>query len=285
MWLWVGLGWCVLAVGVAVLHHRLRRDSSKYPPEVAAFVLRLENELLAAHPGVQFLGMLPDRFACLMSVDGQETPVSLYEAFRHAEAFPESFARMVARLLGDIREVGLDRVDDLEFATASPLLMPQVRSREWLEQQGTFGDSGLVNTTLNDELVTVYVVDDSSCMVFICRAHLKRWQKGPADLHNLALANLASLGDNGLRDASTGPVLLQSGDGFDASRLLLLLQEEGLLVAIPERDTLWIGPEEGQNLEQLMAVTEQISDRSQYPVSPSLFRVKDGRLQPVQESN
>ncbi len=102
---------------------------------------------------------------------------------------------------------------------------------------------------------------------------------------NLALANLASLGDNGLRDASTGPVLLQSGDGFDASRLLLLLQEEGLLVAIPERDTLWIGPEEGQNLEQLMAVTEQISDRSQYPVSPSLFRVKDGRLQPVQESN
>lgn len=248
-------------------------------------MLRLENELLAAHPDVQFLGMLPDRFACLMSVDGQETPVSLYEAFRHAEAFPESFARMVARLLGDIREVGLDRVDDLEFATASQLLMPQVRSREWLEQQGTFGDSGLVNTTLNDELVTVYVVDDSSCMVFICRAHLKRWQKEPADLHNLALANLASLGDNGLRDASTGSVLLQSGDGFDASRLLLLLQQEGLLVAIPERDTLWVGPEEGQNLEQLMAVTEQISDRSQYPVSPSLFRVKDGRLQPVQESN
>ncbi|HIE69988.1 MAG TPA: hypothetical protein EYP98_07330, partial [Planctomycetes bacterium] len=70
-----------------------------------------------------------------------------------------------------------------------------------------------------------------------------------------------------------------------AQYALKLLQEEGLLVAIPERDTLWIGPEEGQNLEQLMAVTEQISDRSQYPVSPSLFRVKDGRLQPVQESN
>ena len=285
MWLWVGLGWCVLAVAGAVLHHRLRRRSSRYPPEVAAFVLRLESELMAAHPGVQFLGMLPDRFACLMSVDGQETPVGLYEAFRHAEAFPESFVRMVAQLVEDIREVGLDSVEDLEFATASQLLMPQVRSREWLEQQGTFGDSGLVHTVLNDQLVTVYVVDDSSSMVFICRAHLKRWHKETADLHNLALTNLGKLGDTGLDEASVESVLLQSGDGFDAARLLLLRQEEGLLVAIPDRDTLWAGPEEGQNLSQLMAMTEQISDRSQYPVSSQLFRVKDGRLQPVQESD
>lgn len=285
MWLWVSLGWCVLAVGAAVLHHRLRRQDSRYPPEVAAFVLRLESELLAAHPGVEFLGMLPDRFACLMAVDGQETPVGLYDAFRHAEAFPEGFAGMVEQLVADIREVGLDRVEDLEFATASQWLMPQVRSREWLEQQGTFGDSGLIHTVLNEQLVTVYVVDDSSSMVFICRAHLKRWQKEPADLHNLALANLAKLGDSGLEAASAEAVLLQSGDGFDASRLLLLHQEEGLLVAIPDRDTLWAGPEEGQDLGQLMSMTEQISDRSPYPVSSQVFRVTDGRLQPVQESD
>jgi uncharacterized protein YtpQ (UPF0354 family) len=284
MWLWVSVSWCLVALGGVALHHRLRRSSSRYPPEVAAFVLRLENELLAAHPGVQFLGMLPDRFACLMNVDGQETPVGLYEAFRHAEAFPESFSRMVARLVDDIREVGLDRADDLEFATAAQLLMPQVRSRQWLDEQGTFGDSGLVHTAINDELVTVYVVDDSSCMVFLCRAHLKRWQKDVLDLHNLALANLARLGRNGLSEASAEAILLQSGDGFDASRILLLDQRDGLLVAIPERDTMWVGPEAGQNLEQLMAATEQMADRSQYPVSPHLFRIKDGRLEPVQES-
>jgi len=281
MWLWVSSGWCLLALGCVALHRRLRSKSSRYPLEVAAFVLRLENELHAAHPSVQFLGMLPDRFACLMNVDGQETPVGLYEAFRHAEAFPESFSRMVARLLDDIREVGLDRADDLEFATATQLLMPQVRSREWLDAQGTFGDSGLIHTAINDELVTVYVVDDSACMVFLCRAHLKRWQKDLRDVHNLALANLARLGRNGLDEANAEPVLLQSGDGFDASRLLLLRQEEGLLVAIPDRDTLWAGPEAGQNIEQLMAVTEQIADRSPYPVSSHLFRVRDGRLEPV----
>lgn len=255
--------------------------SARYPPEVAAFVLQLENELLAAHTDVQFLGMLPDRFACLLEVDGQETPVGLYEAFRHAEAFPESFARMVVRLIGDIREVGLDRADDLDFATAAQLLMPQVRSQAWLAEQGTFGDSGLVHTPVNDELVTVYVVDDSSCMVFVCRAHLKRWQKEAVDLHNLALANLRRLGRAGLEEAPQDPVLLQSGDGFDAARLLLLDQQDDLLVAVPDRDTLWVGPAAGQNLESLMAATEQIAERSQHPVSSHVFRVCDGHLLPV----
>jgi uncharacterized protein YtpQ (UPF0354 family) len=283
MWLWVGIGWCALALTGVVLHHRLRSKSSRYPPEVAAFVLQLESELVAAHPGVQFLGMLPDRFACLMSVDGQETPVGLCEAFRHVDAFPDSLTRMVAELVGDIREVGLDCADELDFATAAQLLMPQVRCKDWLDEQGTFGDSGLVHTPINDQLVTVYVVDDSNCMVFLCRAHLKRWQKEAQDLHNLALTNLARLGRNGIDDVSAEAVLLQSGDGFDASRLLLIDQQEGLLVAVPDRDTLWAGPEEGQNIEQLMSVTEQIADRSQYPVSSLLFRVKDGRLEPVQE--
>ncbi|MCK5940868.1 MAG: DUF1444 family protein [Planctomycetes bacterium] len=272
----------MLALGGAVLHHRLRQRSSRYPPEVAAFVLELENELTAAHPRVRFLGMLPDRFACLLSVDGQETPVGLHDAFRHAEAFPEAFPRMVAQLVEDIREVGLDRADDLDFATAAELLMPQVRSRSWLDEQGTFGDSGLVYTALNDDLATVYVVDDRSCMVFVCRAHLERWQKSAADLHNLALANLAALGRNGLDEASAEAVLLQSGDGFDASRVLLLEQREGLLVAVPDRDTLWAAPEEGQNLEALMSATEDLADRAPHPVSGKVFRVRDGRLEPVE---
>lgn len=284
MWLWVSLGWCVLALGAVAAHHRLRRDSSRYPPEVSAFLIQLENELAAAHPGVQFLGMLPDRFACLMCVDGQETPVGLYEAFRHAEAFPEGFDRMVARLVADVREVGLDRAEDIDFAAAAPLLLPQVRSRQWLEQQGTFGDSGLVSTPINDELATVYVVDDSTCMVFVCRAHLRRWQKDVADLHNLALANLRKLGNAGLEAVGADPVLLHSGDGFDASRLLLLEQQEGLLVAVPDRDTLWAGPEDGQNLERLMAATEEISESAAHPVSGQLFRVTGGRLQAVRAS-
>lgn len=285
MWFWVGIGWGALAVTLAWVHHRLRRPVAGYPPEVAAFLLRLETELAAAHPEVQFLGMLPDRFACLLRVAGQETPVGLHEAWRHAEAFPDAFSRMVARLLADVGEVGLDRVADFDFAAAAPVLLPQVRSVSWVEAQGAFGDAALVQRPLNRDLVVVYVIDDPQCMVFVCREHLRRWRKTEADLNNLALANLVRKGASALDAAAASgePIVLQSGDGFDAARVLLLEQAEGLLVAIPDRDTLWVGPEQGQNLDQLMATTEAIARQSAHPVSPSLYRVKDGQLAPLSE--
>lgn len=281
MLLWGALAWFAVAIVAVALHRRFRALAPAYPAEVRSFLLQFESELSRGDHGAQFLGMLPGRFACLLRVDGQETPVGLYEAYRHVEAFPDSLTGTVTRLLADVREVGLDRADALEFAAAAPLLLPQVRSRRWLDEQGTFGDSGLVYTAINDELVAVYVVDDSSCMVFVCRRHLDRWRKGVADVHGLALANLARLGRNGLDIGIDEAVTLQSGDGFDASRLLLLDQQEGLLVAVPDRDTLWVGHDDGQGLEQLMAATEELADRSRHPVSGTLFRVTDGRLQPV----
>jgi hypothetical protein len=283
MWVWICCGWAALAVVLVVWHHRLRRLRPGYPPEVAAFLLRFETELAAAHPNVQFLGMLPDRFACLLRIDGQETPVGLHEAWRRAEAHPEAFSRMVARLIADVTELGLDRVGELDFAAAAPLLLPQVRSRRWLEEQGAFGDSSLVQRPLNEELVTAYVIDDPHCMVFVCREHLRRWRKGEADLHNLAMANLARLGGDDLRRARelAGPLVLQTGDGFDAARVLLLDDAEGLLVAIPDRDTLWVGTEKGQDIGSLMATTEAISKQAPHPVSPHVFRVTDGRLASV----
>lgn len=281
MWLWGILGWLAASAVVATWHHRLRRAQPAFSPEVAAFLVRFETVLAEAHPTVAFLGMLPDRFACLLRVEGQETPVSLHEAFRHSEAFPDAFPRMVERLLADIREVGLDGVADLDFADVAPLLLPQVRSRAWLEEHGCFGDSGLAYTRLNDELVTVYVIDDPQCMVFVCRAHLQRWRKVEVDLHNLAVANLARLGREGLQKvgAAAEPLLVHSGDGYDAARVLLLEQAEGLLVAIPDRDTLWVGREQGQSLEQLMAATEEVARNSPHPVSPQVWRIKDGQLE------
>lgn len=281
MWLWGAFTWSVLALLAVWLHRRFRMLTPAYPAEVQSFVLQFESVLARCHADVVFLGMLPGRFACLLRVDGQETPIGLHEAYRQVEAFPEALEAVVARLLADVRDVGLDRVDALEFATAAPLLLPQVRSRQWVEEQGTFGDSGLVYSSINDELVAVYVIDDSACMVFVCRRHLDKWRKQLQDIHNLALANLSRLGVDGLEVAAGEAVCLRSGDGFDASRLLLLSQQEGLLVAVPDRDTLWVGRDEGQSLEQLMAVTEELADRSTYPVSGSVFRVTDGRLEPV----
>jgi hypothetical protein len=279
MWFWLTLGWATMALVTAVVHHRWRQATRQPSPEVAAFVLRLENELVAAHPGVRFLGMVPQRFACVLRVDGQETMVSLHDAFRLAEAEPDRFTRMVAGLLEDIREVGLDRVGDHDFSAAAPHLLPQVRARAWLDEKGTFGDSGLVHGTFAEGLVTVYVIDDASTMVFVCREHLRRWRKTQADLHNLALTNLARRGGSLPQAPLPAPVIVQTGDGYDAARALLLEPRDGLLVAIPDRDTLWVGPDSGQNLEQLMATTAAIAEEATHPVSGQVYRVTAGQLE------
>jgi hypothetical protein len=272
-------GWVLVALAIAIVHHRWRRVLPQPSPEVAAFGLRLENELTSGHPSVEFVGMVPARFACVLRVDGQETLVGLHDAFRHADAPPDRFTRMVASLISDIREVGLDQVGEMDFAAAAPQLMPQVRSREWLDGKGTFGDSGLVHTPFAEGLVVVYVIDDRSTMVFVCREHLRRWRKEVADLHNLALANLGRRGGTLPTTPPVEPVVVQTGDGYDAARALLLEPREGLLLAIPDRDTLWVGAEEGQNLAQLMATTEEIAGRASHPVSGQVYRVTAGRFE------
>jgi uncharacterized protein YtpQ (UPF0354 family) len=280
MWLWIA-AWAAASLVLVLAHRRFRRSLPAIDPEVAAFLVRLETELARSHPDVVFLGVLPDRIACLLRVEGQETEVSLRELFRHADASDDAFTRLVAGLVADIREVGLDRVGDLDFAAAAGMLLPQVRSREWVDQQGTFGDAGLVFTELAAGLCVVYVVDGDSSMVYVCRALLRRWGRSVADVHNLALANLRRLGKPLPDGLLAEPVVLQTQDGYDAARVLLLEPRDGLLVAIPDRDTLWVGPESGQDLARLMATTERIAASSPHAVSPRLFRLNAGRLEPV----
>ncbi|MBK8095697.1 MAG: DUF1444 family protein [Planctomycetes bacterium] len=287
MWLWLVLGWCATSVVVAAVHHRIRSVQGAMPAEVEEFLLRLETTLAQRHPEVEYLGLLPGQFTCVLRVNGQETPVALQDAYRHSLAFPDEIATLVDRMVTDIQEVGLDRVGDHDLAGVATHVLPQIRTRGWLDQRGCFGDSGLVHRAINQELVVVYVIDDPQCMVFVCRAHLRNWRLGEADLHNLAIANLHRLGTAGLEQASRagGPMLLDSGDGYDAARVLLLEQGvDGLLVAMPDRDVLWVGQERGQDLASLMATTEAIARDAAHPVSPHLFRVKAGQLEVVERT-
>lgn len=285
MWLWIVAGWCATSVLLAVLHHRLVRLRPSLTPEIEEFLLGLESHL-GRHPQVEFRGMLPGQFACLLRVNGQDTPLSLHDIYRRVEAFPDRFAVAVDQLVGEIAEVGLDRIVDHDFGSVAASILPQVRSLDWVAEQGRFGDSALVHRRLNDDLAVVYVIDDPHTMVFVCRAHLQAWRRSEEDLHQLALGNLHRRGAGALLPLGREPLLLQTGDGYDAARVLLLDQLErtgSLLVAMPDRDTLWVAQEEGQDLARLMTAAEAMAQEAPHPVSGRLFRFTAGRLEPVGE--
>jgi hypothetical protein len=266
-------GWCALAVVLAAAFHRFRRRPPAFPPEVQAFLAELES-LLRAHDGVEWLGMLPGRFACLLRVRGQETPVSLHELFRRGVAFPDKLPQAVAQLLEEIEEVGLDRIEHHEFGGVAVDLMPQVKSLAWVEQQGRFGDSALVSRRFGGDLAIVYVIDDPDSMTFVCRAHLKRWNRGADDVHQLAMQNLRTRSAHGVPIAQKGsPTMLQTGDGYDASRVLLMSGGDDVLVAMPDRDVLWVAIDEGQDLAALERKASAMAAVASHPVSGSVYRL------------
>jgi|688.fasta_scaffold320022_2 hypothetical protein len=284
MWTWIATAW-LAAAGVALYaHSRWRRAVVAVDPDEAAFLMRLENELDRHHRDVGFLGMLPDHAGCLLLVDGQETAVALDGLRRFADAPDDEFTRRVATLLGEVRECSLHRVDGVggDFATASSRLLPQVRTRAWLDQHGAFGDSALVHRPLADGLVVVYVLEDGPDLVFVCRRHLQRWRRSEADLHALACANLAATSAPVPTDLPSDGLLVRTGDGFDAARVLLLLDAAiELVVALPDRDTLFVGDARRVDLTAVAAAVAAVAANAPHPVTEALYRLNDGRLEPV----
>jgi hypothetical protein len=284
MWTWIATAW-LAAAGVALYAHgRLRRRELALDPDDAAFLMRFENELDRCHRDIGFLGMLPDRVACLLCVDGQETVVSLHGLRPFADAPGDEFTRRVASLLGEVRDVGLHRVDGIgaDFASACGSLLPQVRTRAWLDERGAFGDSGLVHRALAEGLVVVYVLDDGPDMVFVCRRHLQRWRRSEPDLYQIACANLAATGAPLPAALPDEGMVLRSGDGFDAARVLLLLDAATeLVVGLPDRDTLFVGDPQRVDVARVEAAVAAVAANAPHPVTDALYRLNGGRLQPV----
>jgi hypothetical protein len=287
---WIIAAWLGLGLATAAAFHLVRRRYRPVPvpARVQAFVRRIEEIVRADHPEVAIRGMLPGRFTMVFEVQGQEVPVPLHQLFRHAAVFPDALPQMVATLIQEVASGGLARLDEHRFGDVAARILPQVRAAAWVaERSPVFGDAGLVSRPLAEDLRVCYVIDDPWSMVFVCRAHLRLWGIDEDALHRLATENLRRLGGDALPvpGPADEPVLVRTGDGYDASRVLLLDPEraQGLLVALPERDTLWLGS--GGDLPALMASSRDQSIGSAYPVSPKLYRFREGTLEALPETS
>lgn len=281
--------WLVAASALMFVFHlfvQRGRQETRVPDEVQAFLADLRDDLESHHPGVEFRGLIPGRFAAVLSLRGQEVPVSLHDLHRRHRAFPTSFSKLVREFVADTQERGLEQAWQHSFADVATTILPQIRNRSWLRERGSvFGSGALVHRDLTEDLVICYVIDDPWCMTFVCQEHLQQWGHSEQAIYHLATRNLHVLAGSDLPmpDPEDDGVLVKTGDGFDAARVLLLDRDnvEGLLVGMPERDVLWLGTEEGQGLSGLMSRNEKQSQHASHPVSPHLYRVTDGELVPV----
>ena len=192
---------------------------------------------------------------------------------------------LVAQLVGEVRSEGLETLADHPFGDVAGDLLPQIRTTDWLQEHGgAFGDWALVHRPLTEDLVVTYVVDRPFSMTFVCQQHLAGWGCTVDAVHQLALQNLRARSP--LPGAGESAWMSRAGDGYDASRLLLLdpTDHEGALVAVPERDTLWMGrPSSVNRLGRLMQLTQQQCDAARHPISPRVYRLHAAGLEVVPE--
>jgi uncharacterized protein YtpQ (UPF0354 family) len=287
------VAWCVLAAVLAwAIRSRLKRAPYLgMPPEAEGFFVRLQEVLGERHPAIEVLGLTAEGFGMVLSVDRQQIQVPLGEVFLRERAFPDAFPQTVDRLVEEIR-AHLAAIDDLPFDAAVNRILPQVRSQEWLRSHSpAFGPGRVITTPLHEDLVTCYVLDEEDSMLFVTEGHLAAWGTRAEDVANLAMTNLRRLAEQegGLPlpapdDATLH--LLHTGDGYDATRVLLALDESaleatrGLVFAMPDRDTLVVGRKSG-DVVQLMQEVEAEYASSEHPISPRLFEVRDAGLAPV----
>ena len=281
MWAWFLLG---SAAVCAVVAWRLRYVVGPQSSHgVEGFVEELVAAIHECGPEYVVRSQLPEAGAVVIAVRGQEVPVPLDNLYRHFLRDPASLRDLARQLLDEIEEVGLEQPTDHSFADVAMRLLPQIRSRDWLAARApAFGDSAIVHRELGPDLVLCYVIDDPWSMVFVCRAHLGQWSRTEEDLFHLANQNLRrlSLADVPMPDTEDGPVRIQSGDGYDAARVLLLDPERAadLLIAMPSVDSLLLGQPEDR--DQLISMLMR-EDGASPIVSDLLYRMEEEGLVPL----
>ena len=292
--IWFFTAWAVFAVVGAYAMGRLFQNVARpgLSRELRQFMAAFSARVRSQHPDVELRGPTPGDLGLILAVEGQEVAIPLRDVLAHVQAFPSRLPETVDHVVQQVRE-RLARVNDWAFDEVFERILPQVRTECWIrENSPPFGDAQIVSKPILEDLRTCFVIDEPEAMVFVTAGHLRVWQRSVEDLESLAIQNLKRLAEEsgGVPMPEPGtPRILHTGDGYDAAKILLaprLLtpqQGDGLLFAIPERDTLWVATESEQDhLEEVLAGVREVCDHSGHPVSDALYRLTPGGFEKVQ---
>lgn len=275
--------WMALAgLAAFVVGRALRRAPiADMPREAQDFYLAFRRSLEDRYQDLQVLGPTVEGFGAVVQVGHQEFAVPLGELFLRERAFPGSLDDNVDRMCAELNE-HMASIESEPFDLAMDRILPQIRTGEWIrENSPAMGPGKLATLPLFEDLVLCFVLDDAQSIVFVTEGHLKFWGIDLASLENLATRNLeakAGIPTEDLMEKATTEVIHLQGDPYDATRLLLAMQNteldhvQSLAIGLPDRDSVVLGPK-----SELSALMEQVREdygRGKHPVSPRIYEVR-----------
>lgn len=161
------------------------------------------------------------------------------------------------------------------------------------------GEGQMVARALAEELAVAYAEDTGpNSLRYVSWADLQHWEISPDGLHQVCLWNLEEI-SRALFPVVFNPpdrrdpmFIWNVRDGYDASRILLhhwLAEAAGqaagdLVLGVPDRH--WLVATGSADGEKLRGIRRRVQDRyhrAEFPISPLLYVMLDGRLTELPE--
>jgi uncharacterized protein YtpQ (UPF0354 family) len=258
------------------------------PMSAAQFAAYIERRL-SLEDAIEVLGR--EGMQLRLRVNGVEMTVDLnnfYNAYMRDPSEIDTIARnFVATTLGLVP----DR-ETSDFAELADRIYPMLKPIELLVTVRERKLPMLAYREFLAQLIVTYVIDEQRSVTFINDDHLERWGVSMADVHEQAIINLRRRTHEQVDYVTAGEgdqrlYIFNSGDGYDATRLLLgdvlatwaRALPGNLVIGIPNRDFL-IGFSDA-NPEILEQIAQQIQADAigrEYGLTEQLFTLESGQV-------
>lgn len=258
------------------------------PMDAERFASYVERRLALHDDEMQVI----DRQGMLLRVlaRDEEQSVNLVDFFRAYSQNPALLDAVIQTLVRYIlRELPVDTGQ--EFADVADRICLMFKPIELIADVRERGLPMLVYREFLADLIIVYTIDEQRRVSFVNEDHLEAWDISEQELHARALANLRERTAN-VRYTTVGEgeqrlLIFSSGDGYDASRLLLtdVLDEMArqlpgnLVVGIPNRDFLVAFSDANPDILQAVAAQVQTDSIGQANgLTDQLFTLEKGQI-------
>jgi uncharacterized protein YtpQ (UPF0354 family) len=246
----------------------------------------------------QVLKVVPARFPLVKLARGDHAfslrvngnMVSLENIYRVVVLQPEDSKHHIERWMVELLRAGEGTPDrNGSFEELRPRILPML-----LPESAQGASEHVVWQPLVAGLRVAYAIDSDRTIAYIPRAHFEQWNITCDDLHDVAIENLIgrseALSAHAAQDedGSISVIFFQTGDGYDASRVMLPSLHDRLRehlgspfgAAIPNRDILLCFRNDEDTVSRLR---EQIADdyqRMPHQVSDKLLLVTPDGIAP-----
>ncbi|GAB4112677.1 MAG: DUF1444 family protein [Roseiflexaceae bacterium] len=210
-----------------------------------------------------------------------------YAAYQQRPDLLDAVMQTLVRvLLGE-----LPSETDHDYAALADRIYPMLKPIQLLVEVRERKLPMLVYREFLADLIIVYAIEEGNSFAFLNEDHLERWEIGQQQLHDRAITNLRQRSKD-IRYTTVGEgeqrlFIFNSGDGFDATRLLLTetldqwarMLPGNLVIGIPNRDFLIAFSDTNADTLRAIALQIQVDSAQQaHGLTDQLFTLAKGQV-------